>query len=182
MLVIELSRIPPEGLEVNETLGPDDVHVVGEESFTLAPGGSLRCRLERVEGNTVHVRGHLRARLGLECGRCLETFPFPVDQELDLFYLPHWADAAPEDEDEVELSDREMVVAYYDGERLDLGEVIRDQFFLAIPMKRLCGEACRGRCPSCGINRNAQSCGCVPPEEAFDLRLTGLKKILDDTH
>jgi len=182
MLTIELSKIPPEGLEVDETLGADDVHVAGEENFTLDSAGSLRCRLELVDGNTVHVRGHLRARLGLECGRCLETFPLLVDQELDLFYLPHRPDAVEEEEDEVELSDRDMVVAYYDGERLDLGDVIREQFFLAVPMKRLCGESCRGRCPACGVNRNAQSCACVLAEEAFDLRLAGLKKILDDIH
>jgi uncharacterized protein len=181
MLVIELSQIPPEGLEVDEPLGADEVHVVGEETFVLGPGGSLRCRLERVDGDTVHVRGHLRARLALECGRCLETFPLPVEQELDLFYLPHRADGL-EEEDEVELSDRDMVVAYYDGERLDLGDVIREQFFLAVPMKRLCGEQCRGRCPSCGINRNTQSCACVLAEDIGDPRLAGLKKILDDSH
>jgi len=180
MLIIELSQIPPEGLEVSENLDAGEVHLAGEQSFSLGPGGTLRCRLERVDGDTVHVRGHLLARLGLECGRCLEAFPLAVDQELDLFYLPHRADEV-EEEDEVELSDRDMVVAYYEGDRLDLGDVIREQFFLAIPMKRLCGAECRGRCPTCGVDRNTQSCACVPAEEVGDPRLAELKKILDDS-
>ena len=36
------------------------------------------------DDETVHVQGHLSARLGLECGRCLEPFSFPVEQNLDL--------------------------------------------------------------------------------------------------
>jgi uncharacterized protein len=174
MLVIEVSQIPPEGLEVDSSLDAGDVHVEGEGSFVLHPGGRLRCRVERGDGDTVHVRGQLTARLGLECGRCLEPFALPVEQGLDLFYLRHSDDA--EEEDEVDLSEREMVVAYYDGVRLDLGEMIREQFFLSVPLKRLCREDCRGLCPACGINRNTASCSCVI--EDADPRLAGLGKLL----
>jgi uncharacterized metal-binding protein YceD (DUF177 family) len=180
MLVIEIGHIPPGGMDVDETLEPSAVHVETEQSFSLRPGGSLRCHLEKADGETVHVRGHLRAGLGLECGRCLEPFSFSLDQELDLFYLPHRAGEEGGEEDEVELSDRDMVVAYYEGERLDLGDMVREQFFLSIPLKRLCREDCRGRCPSCGANRNLESCSCPLPGEEPDPRLAGLKKLLDD--
>lgn len=179
MLVIEISQIPPEGLEFDEALDPTSVHVEGEGSFTLALGGTLRGHLERVDGNSVHVRGRLSAPLRLECGRCLEPFAVGLDQDLDLFYLPHRPDDDREEEDEVELTDRDMVVAYYKGDRLDLGEVVREQCFLSLPLKPLCREDCRGRCPSCGRNRNAESCGCPAPEEAGDARLAGLKKLFD---
>jgi uncharacterized protein len=179
MLVIEVSQIPPEGLEFDEALDAPGLHLEGDEDFGLAPGGTLRGRLERSDDASVHVRGHLGAALQLECGRCLERFPLPLDQELDLFYLPHKPDDDREEEDEVELSDRDMVVAYYRGDRLDLGEVVREQCFLALPLKPLCREDCRGRCPSCGRNRNAESCGCPGPEEAGDPRFAVLKKLLD---
>lgn len=183
MLVIEISRIPPEGVELDEALDPAKVHLEGEDDFALRPGGALRCRLEKVDADTVHVRGHLAARLGLECGRCLEAYPMALEQELDLFYLPHRPGEDEEEDDEVELSDRDMVVAYYEGDRLDLGAVVREQCFLALPLKRLCREDCRGRCPSCGRNRNLESCGCPAPEEAGDPRLAALKKLFDDeTH
>lgn len=178
MLVIEISHIPAEGLGVDEAFGAAEVHVEGEDTFALLPGASLRCRLEKADGDTVHVRGRLGARLDLECGRCLEPFVFPLDQELDLFYLPHRADEV-EEEDEVGLTDRDVVVAYYEGDRLDLGDMIREQFFLALPMKRLCREDCCGRCPSCGGNRNAESCACAAPEDSGDPRLAALKKIFD---
>ena len=164
MLVIEISSIPGEGLEVHEELKPAEVHLEGDESFALLEGGRLDCRLDRGDDQSVHVRGRLKARLELQCGRCLEPFPFALDQELDLFYLPHRADEEDESEDEVELADRDMVVAYYQGDRLDLGEMIREQLFLALPMKRLCREQCAGLCPTCGGNRNARPCSCPPVE------------------
>ena len=33
---------------------------------------------------------------------------------------------------------------------------------LALPMKPLCAEACRGLCPQCGANLNRPQCGCAP--------------------
>src|SRR6476646_7376946 len=102
MLLIDISQIPPDGLVVDEVLSPSEVHVLGEETFTLAPNGRLQCRVEKVDGVSIHVRGRLAAALEMTCSRCLESFAFPVEQELDLFYLPHAADAASEEE-EVEV-------------------------------------------------------------------------------
>lgn len=172
MLLIEVAKIPSEGMAVATSLEPGDVHVDGERSFALRPGGNLDGRVERGEDRSVHVRGRLRATLGLDCGRCLEPYEQPVDQELDLFYLPHREQDPDEAEDEVELSDRDVVVAYYRGERLDLGEVLREQLFLSLPMRPLCREECRGLCPTCGRNRNVPGCECGP--ELADPRLAVL--------
>jgi uncharacterized protein len=179
MLIIHVSQIPPEGLPVNADLVPAEVHLEGEDNFSLGPGGRLEAHVERGDEDSVHVRGRLAARLGLQCGRCLEPFDLPVDQELDLFYLPHrpGGGAEEEEEEDVELSDRDMVVAFYRGGQLDLGQMVREQFFLALPMKRLCREDCAGLCPTCGINRNQGRCDC--PEGPVDPRLAPLGKLFD---
>jgi uncharacterized protein len=180
MLIINVSQIPTEGLPVDADLVPADVHVEGEENFDLRPGGTLRSLVERGEEDSVHVRGRLAARLGLQCGRCLEPFELPVDQDLDLFYLPHRPDATPDEEeegDDVGLSDHDMVVAFYRGDQLDLGQMVREQFFLALPMKHLCRPDCAGLCPRCGINRNQGKCECVL--EDTDPRLVPLRKLLE---
>jgi uncharacterized protein len=175
-LLIDVSKIPLEGLEVDADLDEEAAHLEGEESFILV-GGRLRCRLERGDDDSVHVRGHLSARLGLECGRCLEPFDSTLEQELELFYLRHVPDQV-EEEDEVELSDRDMVVAYYRHDRLDLGEVVREQLLLAVPFKRVCSPDCKGLCPACGVNRNAVACACRI-EEPEDPRLAPLRKLFD---
>jgi uncharacterized protein len=102
-----------------------------------------------------------------------------VDQDLDLFYLRRSSGEAGEEADEVELADRDMVIAYYDGDVLDLGEMIREQFFLAVPLKRLCREDCAGICPTCGGNRNLTRCECPPPEAAAS-PFGSLRKLFED--
>ena len=61
-----------------------------------------------------------------------------------------------------------------------LNEVLREQFYLALPMKPLCREDCAGLCPRCGTNRNTGSCSCVTePEDPRLAPLRGLKEVVD---
>ena len=173
MLVIEVSKIPPEGKPIDTAFGAGETHVEGENAFRLE-SGRLRGHVDLDDEATVHVKGHLDVQLGIDCGRCLEPLSVPLEQDLDLFFLPHRDDG--DEEDEVELSERDLVVAYYEGDRLDLGEVVREQLILSVPMKRLCQEGCKGLCPSCGANRNRTTCTCVV--ESADSRLAPLKKLL----
>jgi uncharacterized protein len=179
MLAISVSEIPPEGKPIDVPLDPGAVHLEGEDEFKLEDG-RLTGRLEKGDDDTVHFRGRLQARLGLHCGRCLEAFVHTLDEDLDLFFMPHAAesDEADEEEQDVQLSDRDMVVAYYDEGRIDLGEIVREQMHLAVPLRRLCREDCRGLCPSCGVNRNTGSCACQPTETG-DERLAPLRKLFD---
>jgi len=163
MLVIEVAQIPPEGLDVDAPLDAAGLHLGPSEDFSLAVGGRLTSHVEKGDDLTVHVKGHLSAGLELDCGRCLEPFTLPIEQNLDLFYLPHQADGEAEDEDEI--TERELVVAFYAEGRLDLGEMVREQLFLGVPMKPACREDCRGICPTCGANRNTQPCSC-PTDDA----------------
>jgi len=176
ILQIEVSKIPPEGMDVSAELDPEGIHVEGSESFVLQGGGRLRCHVERQDDETVHVKGQFQVRVGLECGRCLEPFQLSLEHDLDQFYLPHRpGDAGPEDEEE--LTDRDLVVAYYREGQVDLGEMIREQIFLSIPMKRVCRDDCLGICPSCGLNRNTTQCECRA--ESTDPRLLPLEKLLE---
>jgi uncharacterized protein len=63
-----------------------------------------------------------------------------------------------------------------DGEHLvDISEVMRQAVMLAIPLKPLCKEECRGLCPSCGVNLNEESCDCKNEEP--DDRWEGLRNL-----
>ncbi len=174
MLWIDVKQIPPEGLDLAEALKPGEVHVQDGDDFVLEDGGSLRCHVELRDEDTLYVSGRLGARLGLLCGRCLDPFALPLDKQMEVFLLPHRE--GQEEEDEVELSERDMVVGYYRNHRVDLGELVREQLYLAVPLKRLCREDCKGLCPSCGINKNRESCSC--PAVPGDLRLASLGGLL----
>jgi uncharacterized protein len=92
--------------------------------------------------------GTLTTTLELRCSRCLEPFLMPVAAAFDLRYLPEGVGAADGDESEDgELGDDDTSAAYYGDEEIDLGALMREQFYLALPMKPLCREDCKGLCP-----------------------------------
>jgi uncharacterized protein len=48
---------------------------------------------------------------------------------------------------------------------------------LAVPIKTVCGDACKGLCPQCGKNLNHGDCQCEPVAE--DPRWDALKGLKD---
>ncbi len=160
MLQVPISKIPIEGLEVDEAV-TGALLAIDPEELKTAEDGRFKAHVERADGGSLHVRGHLNVKTSGPCARCLADTPLVVDQELDLFFLPESAALSEYDDEEgAELQDRDLVVTFYKGDVLDLGGLVREQILLAQPMKRLCREDCRGVCPTCGADRNATACGC----------------------
>lgn len=127
-------------------------------------------------GNTLgelRVRGHLDVDMEAECDRCLEPARIPLHSDFDLFYRPKPESGRPREE--VEIDDGESQIAFYEGEGLDLGEILREHILLSLPMQRICGEDCKGICPACGQNRNVAACGCAP--KPVDDRWAALKDL-----
>jgi uncharacterized protein len=120
----------------------------------------------------VRLEGRVTATIELDCGRCLEPLAAPVDAAFDLVYLPA---ALNRGEPEAEVTADDLGVSYYADDAIDLGQVMREQFYLALPMKPLCREDCKGLCPECGINRNRETCTCR--REWTDPRLEALRKL-----
>ena len=122
-----------------------------------------------------HLVGMLRGRVQLQCGRCLEPFEYPVVTTFDLRYVPR---AANTGEGEREIEEDDLTTAFYEDDRIDLGHLMREQIYLALPMKPLCRDLCQGLCPECGTNRNTGTCDCK--HEWDDPRFAALKALRDD--
>jgi uncharacterized protein len=117
--------------------------------------------------------GTVRTRLELACSRCLEPFALPVDAAFDVRYLPQSENTG----EEREVEEDDLSVAFYRDDAIDFGQLLEEQFYLAIPMKPLCREDCKGLCPSCGVNLNVETCGCQVRWE--DPRLQGLQALVN---
>jgi len=118
--------------------------------------------------------GTVKTRLEMPCSRCLEPFVTPLDVPFDLRYQPHsQVNAAAAVEREVEADD--LTTAFYENEEIDLGQLMHEQFYLALPMKPLCQNECKGLCSTCGTNLNRTTCNCQPHWE--DPRLAVLKAL-----
>jgi len=84
----------------------------------------------------------------------------------------------PQDEEEVELAEEDLIAATYDGEEIDFSDEIAEQVLMAIPFKPLCSEDCRGLCSSCGADLNMSTCGC--DRQDMSLKFSALKNFKVD--
>lgn len=165
MLQVSISKIPNEGLDIDEVVN-GEILAIDPEELSTGKDGRFKAHVERSDDLSLHVRGHLNLRTSGPCARCLADTALNLDQELDFFFLPESKAVSEHDDEEgAELQDRDLVVTFYRGDVLDLASVVREHVLLAQPMKRLCREDCKGVCPTCGADRNLTNCGC--PKEAI---------------
>jgi len=161
--------------EVARQYTPEAFTLTGEDFRIVAPV-KLTARVSK-DASKVRLAGRVQTTLETDCGRCLEPFTVPVDAKLDLMFLPDAGDGAVQVAGEKEVREEDTGVSFYKDDTIDLGEVMRDEFFLALPMKPLCKDDCKGLCPLCGANWNRDTCTCKA--EWVDPRLAVLKKLLD---
>jgi uncharacterized protein len=145
-----------------------------QDGYRVAAPVELSMDVEKAGADVFQVTGRFSTRVELECSRCTEPFEVPVEAPFDLRYVPQVLNAG---EGEREIAEEDLTTAYYREGNLDIGELLREQFELALPMKPLCDEACRGLCPECGTNLNRAQCDCAPRWD--DPRLAPLKGLLD---
>ena len=120
----------------------------------------------------IRIRGHVSAVMKSPCDRCLESASLPIDSDFDLHYRP--AEMATSGE-EVELDEDEAEMGFYEGEGLELADVLREFILLQLPMQIVCRQDCKGICPVCGENRNNAACDCR--QEPADDRWAALKNL-----
>jgi uncharacterized protein len=168
MLGLNLSTIRTDHERFEHTYAPEALGAEGE-SFRVAAPVDLTFDIFK-DKDQFRLVGRVRTALELPCSRCLEPFDWPVDAAFDLRYVPQAQNAG---DGEREIADDDLTTAFYTDDTVDLGQLMREQLYLALPMKPLCRDECQGLCPSCGVNRNHASCGCAPRWD--DPRLAALK-------
>lgn len=120
----------------------------------------------------IRIEGKLNVSVEGICDRCLGAAPFSIDKDFDLVYVP--ADQVGGSRAE-EIHGAAIEVGYYEGDGLELNDVLREVVLLALPMRLVCREACKGICPVCGQDRNLRDCHCRT--EAADERWSKLRAL-----
>lgn len=164
---VTISEIPLEGLEIRQEMHID----LGE--LRLGSPARLDLRVEKL-GSEVVVKGTVSADVMLACGRCLNEFAAGVEAPIDVVYHPA-SDISGDEKRELRAD--ELETGFYEGDELDMDELVREQMLLNLPIKSLCGEACKGICPHCGANLNEGPCTC--PARPGDARLEALKDFFE---
>lgn len=132
------------------------------------------------DGAHVFAAGTFLGELTVACSRCINPVKLVIDEKLRVTFMPRHelpddeeeGEADGTDEDGEEVAEDDLDVFPFDGDRVDLEPLLREQFVLSVPYAPLCAETCKGLCPQCGIDRNTATCTCEPP---IDPRLAALK-------
>ena len=169
---IELKDLAQEKLSFEAQFEPG---IVDFESDGFRQIGNLawEASAERA-GSEIRITGKLDINVELTCSRCLEPARIHVAKPFDLYFRERDEELFDEDA-EVELEEEDTRTAFFTGTKLAIGDILREQILLALPMKALCTADCKGLCPTCGTNLNSGSCNC--PKEEFSPHMDSLLEI-----
>src|SRR5262245_42899249 len=149
-MIIRVAEIPEDGLQIE---GPEAFpHPFQDPTWTL---GDVSLTVEK-EGEAVLVTGSVEARVPLSCGRCLEPYAVTVSPLVAARFIP----ASEARGGPLERAPDDLETDVYDNGAVDLSALLETETTLALPMKPLCKDDCRGLCPVCGGNRNVNDCRC----------------------
>ena len=119
------------------------------------------------KSGAVFFDAHIDCMLSVHCARCNKAFL--VDKQQEVHFLLSTANP-----DEAEADD----IYYLTTDVVDTDEIIVPEILMDMDMSYLCGEDCKGLCPTCGADLNNGSCACS--KQDIDPRLLKLKELLKD--
>ncbi|MGI8495516.1 MAG: YceD family protein [Pyrinomonadaceae bacterium] len=169
-MIIDLFEISDPVYDFKAELSPADIDLEEETARLEKPvkiAGTLNKKIAQVD-----VSGKITAEIEIDCTRCLTQAQTALDFPFNVVYVT--GENYTQDE-EAELRAEDLDVAVFEGDKIDLSELAREQILLNLPTRFLCRENCPGLCPKCGANRNAVNCGCE--EKELDPRWQGLREL-----
>lgn len=103
--------------------------------------------------NQIILTGDLKLNARFSCDRCAASFDSVLNADYQMVYLfGH------------QMYDNGAADVTYlpaDADKIDLTNDAHDYAVLAIPMKKLCRENCKGLCFKCGKDLNEGDCDCI---------------------
>jgi len=169
-MVVDLTTLKDSQLLFNFLLTPDEIEL-GSDAAKLKNVVETRGKLKKGIAQT-DVEGEIFADVEVECSRCLQ----PTESSLEIplkavFVTPENYTEAKE----AELGLEDLEVSIFEGDEIDLSELVREQILLNLPTQVFCREDCQGLCQQCGANRNLIECNCQKKE--IDPRWSALKNL-----
>lgn len=126
----------------------------------------------KVEGQLVsrneilELEATIETELELNCSRCLDTFIYPIDIDIEERFTKS-----------KELQEDEELI-FVEDDTLDIIQIVENCIISTLPIKRLCKEDCKGLCSQCGTNKNIKECQC--DDFDVDIRLAKLRELFGE--
>ncbi|MBI4851408.1 MAG: DUF177 domain-containing protein [Acidobacteria bacterium] len=171
-MLIDLTQLEKDDLSIKH-LYPENTLDLEDKEHTLASSCNVSLTLRRRKTD-IDLSGKIETEVNLLCDRCLTDIKIVIANKFNLICLP---ENNLNQTDELILERRELDFCFYQNDKLNLDDIVKEQIQLAIPMSNLCKENCLGLCSQCGQDLNQKKCDCSSKD--IDPRwsaLTDLKK------
>ena len=152
---LDLEKLEESGGRFAEVYEIDRV-LFDDSDLRLTGPVEVRGRVRRRKGEA-ELTGELHTGVAISCGRCLKPVELPVDVNFDERFVEA---VAWREEEQHELQPEDLNLSVFDGETIELDDLVKEEILLALPGHILCREDCQGLCPVCGIDRNTATCNC----------------------
>jgi len=116
----------------------------------------LTASLQKTE-TEYFCQGTVEADVRIQCSRCAKDFAARWDQAID--FVIRSQDDVPAEERDI-LDDEDYVYLQGKSDVADVTDIVHQALVLALPLKPLCSEDCKGLCPVCRENLNDRACTC----------------------
>lgn len=179
-MFISLQELEWQEIRFDEQFRPGVIDLgdeIRQETPLKVAGRATLVKENRGKRNVVEdirLVGELATRVELPCARCLEPVVREVTSAFDLLFRPLGVDAG---EAERSLGEADTEIGYYTGDGMLLEDVLREQVLLALPIRAVCRDDCKGLCPQCGRNWNEGRCDCAGA--SAEERWAALREIRD---
>lgn len=169
-MIVDLFNLESSSFELEFSLTPSEIELEGE-NVKLKNDIKIRGELVKKLVQT-DAAGNILVSVEIECTRCLQE----IEKDLEIPFKVTYVTAENyTDAKESELNDEDLDVSIFDGHKIDLNELVREQIILNLPEQIFCSEDCKGLCAKCGANRNLIDCNCE--EKEIDPRWAALKNL-----
>lgn len=92
------------------------------------------------DGKDIYVRGEFRVVINTVCVSCLEDISLDLQGDFNVIFTPKSSTYEPKHD--IELTQKELLTEYYEGEEIILDNIFREAILLEVPMAPRCSEQC----------------------------------------
>jgi|SRR5690554_551797 len=127
---------------------------------------------------TIRLTGEMQATFEYRCGRCLEMKRIVLDSDVNFVLMSRvsWKKSY-ESEMDLELSEEDLDVSYYEGDIVDLRPIIREAVLLELPVIGNCPPEDIDACDESFENYIGEQVVEANEDAGLDLRWRALKGI-----
>lgn len=114
--------------------------------------------IEQASSSGAKVTAECEVEVEMPCHRCGQTTRLTLSGGFTYDCIV--GKEEPHHQQEVECGEDDINKIYLEEPFINAGELLREQVLLAMPIRVVCKQSCKGLCLHCGADLNNEACNC----------------------